>query len=231
MSRVLIIGDTHEPYTLDGYLEFCLDMADQWCVDRVVHIGDLVDHHSLSFHDSEPLIHDVHGEYHSALERLERWYRAFPQLTLIAGNHDLIPARQLKKLGMEPTIWMKPIEKLYEMPKGWEVRDDLWIDGIYYHHGHTAMGVNGFRNDAERRMARTVTGHNHSNAGVSATASATQLVWGLAVGCGVDNDQMAFAYGKNFARKPIISCGIVEDEHPHVEFMDLGSYVKKRGKR
>jgi len=65
---------------------------------------------------------------------------------------------------------------------------------------------------------------------LSATASATQLVWGLAVGCGVDNDQMAFAYGKNFARKPIVACGVVIDEEPHVEFMDLGSYIKK-GKR
>jgi len=154
MSRVLIIGDTHEPYTLDGYLEFCQDIAEAWAVDTVVHIGDLVDHHSLSFHDSEPLIHDVHGEYHSACERLERWYQAFPELTLISGNHDLIPARQIKKLGMEPTIFMRPIEKLYDMPKGWEVRDDIWIDGVYYHHGHTAMGVNGFRNDAERRMCR-----------------------------------------------------------------------------
>lgn len=228
MSRVLIIGDTHEPYTLDGYLEFCQDIAEQWAVDTVVHIGDLIDHHSLSFHDSEPLIHDVHGEHRSAVERLQRWYEAFPELTLIAGNHDLIPARQLKKLGMEPTIWMKPIEHIYEMPTGWKVQDDIWIDGVYYHHGHTAMGVNGFRNDAERRMCRTVTGHNHSNAGISATASPTQLVWGLAVGCGVDNQQMAFAYGKNFARKPVVACGVVIDEEPHVEFMNLGTHVRGR---
>lgn len=230
MSRVLIIGDTHEPYTLDGYLEFCQSIRDAWACDTVVHIGDLVDHHSLSFHDSEPLLHDVHGEYTNACERLSRWYKAFPELTLITGNHDLIPARQLKKLGMEPTIWMRPIKELYEMPKGWEIKDDAWIDGVNYHHGHTAMGVNGFRMDAERRMARTVSGHNHSNAGISATASATQLVWGMAVGCGVDNAQMAFAYGKNFARKPVIACGVVVDEEPHVEFMDLGSLVKRKPK-
>lgn len=227
MSRVLVIGDTHLPYELEGYLEFCQGIQDAWQCETVVHIGDLVDHHSLSFHDSEPLIHDVHGELHDARERLQRWYKAFPNLTLINGNHDLIPARQIKKLGMEPSVFMRPLKEVYEMPKGWEIKDDCWIDGVYYHHGHTAMGVNGFRNDAERRMARTVSGHNHSNAGVSATASATQLVWGLAVGCGVDNDQMAFAYGKHFARKPIVACGVVIDEEPHVEFMNLGSHVTR----
>lgn len=228
MARVGIIGDQHYPYCLAGYAEWCYGIFDQWQVDTVVHIGDLVDHHSLSFHDSEPLIHDVHGEYRSAREQLQEMYNLFPKLTLISGNHDLIPARQLKKLGMEPTIWMRPIKELYDMPKGWEVVDDIWIDGVYYHHGHTATGVNGFRLDAERRMCRTVSGHNHSNAGISATASSTQLVWGMGVGCGVDNDQMAFAYGKSFSRKPVIACGVVVDEEPHIEYMDLGTHVKRR---
>jgi predicted phosphodiesterase len=48
MSRVGIIGDTHIPYELEGYLEFCQETFEQWGVDRVVHIGDLIDHHALS---------------------------------------------------------------------------------------------------------------------------------------------------------------------------------------
>ena len=118
MARVGIIGDTHLPYELGGYLDFCVEAFDTWDVDTVVHIGDFFDNHSLSFHDSEPLLHNVHGEYESALERAKLWYTAFPELTLIMGNHDRIPARQLQKLGMSPSIFLKPIEDLFEMPEG-----------------------------------------------------------------------------------------------------------------
>lgn len=218
-----IIGDTHIPYELDGYLEFCKETFEAYGVDRVVHIGDLIDHHALSFHDSEPALKGANGEYIDAIERLKPWYKAFPKLEICNGNHDLIPARQLKKMGMDCEIWMRPLEEIYKMPKGWKIVDTVTIDGVLYHHGYTANGANGFRNDAIKRMCRTVTGHAHGNAGVSATASDHRLVWGLAVGCGIDNTKMAFVYGKHFLQKPIISCGIViEGITPIVEFMDLG---------
>ena len=226
-SRVGIIGDTHLPYELDGYLEFCQETFDRHGVDTVIHIGDFVDNHSLSFHDSEPTLHNVQGEYESAFERAQEWYEAFPEATLIMGNHDRIPSRQLAKLGMAPSIYMKPIEDLLGMPDGWKVADSVEIDGVLYHHGETAGGINGFRKDAEQRMRCTVSGHNHSNAGISATATGDQLVWGLAVGCGVNQTHMAFAYGRNFAKKPIISCGVVLEGVPHIEYMDLGSKVRR----
>jgi len=74
MAKVGIIGDTHLPYELEGYRDFCAETFEAWGVDTVVHIGDFFDNHSLSFHDSEPLLHNVHGEYESALERAKLWY-------------------------------------------------------------------------------------------------------------------------------------------------------------
>ena len=227
MATVGIIGDTHCPYELEGYLEFCVDTFEAYGVDTVVHIGDFVDHHSLSFHDSEPLLHNVVGEYESAVGHAQAWYDAFPECILVEGNHDAIPARQLRKMGMEPSIFMKPLEDVLGMPPGWKVVNDVVIDNVLYHHGHTASGVNGFRKDAETRMRCTVTGHNHSNAGISATATDDLLVWGMAVGCGVDAKHLAFAYGKHFAKKPIIACGIVIDGEPVIEYMDLGSKVRR----
>ena len=227
MARVGVIGDTHLPYEKEGYLEFCQETFEAWDVDTIVHIGDMFDNHSLSFHDSEPNLHNVFGEYESAFERAKEWYDAFPTATLIMGNHDRIPMRQLKKLGMEPTIFMKPFEELMGMPSGWTCEDSIVIDDVLYHHGETATGVNGFRKDCETRMRCTVSGHNHSNAGISATATDQELVWGMAVGCGVDHAHMAFAYGKHFAKKPIIACGVVIDGEPHVEYMDLGKKVRR----
>ncbi len=228
MSTVGIIGDTHIPYELDGYLEFCEETFDMWGVDTIVHIGDMFDNHALSFHDSEPMLQGATGEWEEAKERAGRWYSTFPEATLIEGNHDRIPARQLRKLGMEPSIFLKPMQDLMGMPEGWKIANQIEIDGVLYHHGETAGGVNGFRNDAKERMQCTVSGHNHSNAGISATASSSELVWGMAVGCGVDHEHLAFAYGKHFKHKPIVACGVVVDGAPYVEYMDLGSKIRRK---
>jgi len=223
MARVGIIGDTHIPYELKGYLEFCKDTFEQWDCDTFIHIGDIIDHHALSFHESEPMLKGANGELEDARVHLEPWYKAFPELKICNGNHDLIPARQLKKIGMDADVWMRPLEEVYDMPEGWEIVDTVEIDGVLYHHGYTSNGVNGFRNDAIKRMCRTVSGHNHGNAGVSATASHHRLIWGMAVGCGVDVHSMAMVYGKHFLQKPIIACGVVIDgKLPVVEYMDLG---------
>lgn len=228
MSVVGVIGDTHLPYEHEGYLDFCLDTFNRYGVDTVVHIGDLFDHHALSFHDSEPMLQGATGEWESVIERAAPWYEAFPALTLIEGNHDRIPARQLRKIGMEPSIFMKPLSKIYKMPKGWKVKEWVKIDNVLYHHGETATGVNGFRKDCEQRMMCTVSGHNHSNAGISATATGQELVWGMAVGCGVNHKHLAFAYGKHFAKKPILACGIVDNGKPYVEYMPLGSKIRRK---
>ena len=221
-KSVGVIGDTHIPYTHPDYLDFCLSVFDYWGVDTVVHIGDLIDHHALSFHQSEARLKGAHGELLDAIDQLQPWYEAFPELTLCGGNHDLIPARQLKNIGMDAEVWMKPLGEVYQFPKGWSLVDTITIDGVLYHHGYTANGVNGFRRDAEQRMCRTVTGHAHGNCGISASASEHRLVWGMAVGCGVDNESMAFAYGKHFMRKPILGCGVVVQGEPHIHYMELG---------
>ena len=227
MSRVMIIGDTHLPYELEGYLEFCQSVKKQYKCNRVIHIGDFIDHHALSFHDSEPMLKCVTADYESAHARPAAWHKPFPRAKLIPGNHDRPPARQRRKTAEELHRRHRLPADVERPPQAWDVQDSISIDGILYHHGETAGGVNGFRKDAETRMRCTVTGHNHSNFGVSYTATDQELVWGLAVGCGVDQRSLAFAYGKHFAKTPVIGCGVVIDGVPHAVPMDLGSKIRR----
>jgi len=219
-----IIGDTHLPYEHKGYLQFCIDTFKSQGVNRVIHIGDLLDNHGLSFHDSEPSLVGPAGERLLVMDQLEPWFEAFPELTLIQGNHDMMANRKALKMGIDPDVYMRPLGEVYNFPKGWDIQHKLILNNTMYHHGETATGVNGFRNDAKARMMNTVTGHNHSNFGISYTATDHRMVYGLAVGCGVDNDSMAFAYGKNFKNKPIVGCGVVADngKRPMCFAMDLG---------
>ncbi|MFQ5380757.1 MAG: metallophosphoesterase [Dehalococcoidia bacterium] len=219
-----VIGDTHLPYEHKDYLQFCQDTFDRQEVTRVIHIGDLLDHHAQSFHDSEPGLKGANGEFEDARERLEPWYDAVPKLELVHGNHDRIPARQLTKMGIDPQRYMRPLAEVYEFPEGWTEVEHVFSNGVLYHHGETALGVNGFRNDAKARMVNTVTGHAHGNFGVSYTASDHRLVYGCAVGCGIDSKSMAFAYGKHFKLKPIVGCAVIMDDGklPVCFPMDLG---------
>lgn len=210
-GNVGIIGDTHIPYEHPDYLQFCKETFVEHKVDTVIHIGDLIDNHALSFHTSEPGLRGSRGEYENARVRLRPWYTAFPDLKLVYGNHDAIPARQLKNIGMDPDLYLRPLEQVYGMPEGWSIHEEVEIDGVLYHHGHTSVGVNGFRNDSKARFQSTVSGHAHGNSGVSYTATDRDLVYGCATGCGIDVRSMAFAYGKHFKQKPIISCAVVKD--------------------
>src|SRR5690606_32977836 len=47
-DNILVIGDTHEPFSKDGYLKFCRDTQEKFDAGTVVHIGDLTDNHAVS---------------------------------------------------------------------------------------------------------------------------------------------------------------------------------------
>jgi hypothetical protein len=63
MARVLVIGDTHCPGMRRGYVDFLKRVAEAHDVDRAVHIGDLVDWASISFHEKSPALHNAEREF------------------------------------------------------------------------------------------------------------------------------------------------------------------------
>ena len=53
-KSVLIISDTHIPYHHQDLIPFLKDLKNIMKPDKVIHIGDELDKHALSFHDSDP---------------------------------------------------------------------------------------------------------------------------------------------------------------------------------
>ena len=51
-TRVLVIGDLHEPFCLDSYLKHCKDVYSKYNCNRVVFIGDVIDNHYSSYHET-----------------------------------------------------------------------------------------------------------------------------------------------------------------------------------
>ena len=52
--RILVIGDLHAPFTLDGYFEHCKETYANYNCNQVVFIGDIIDNHYSSFHTADP---------------------------------------------------------------------------------------------------------------------------------------------------------------------------------
>jgi len=50
IDNILIIGDTHIPFHKKNYLNFCKDVQKKYKCKRIIHIGDEVDNHALSYH-------------------------------------------------------------------------------------------------------------------------------------------------------------------------------------
>lgn len=208
MKNILVIGDTHIPFEVDGYLEFCLRIYEYYKCSKVVHIGDLVDNHAISYHEHDPNGWSPEDEMKESDKHLKKWFNAFPEVYLCRGNHDALVDRKGKTVGL-PRRCFRDFRDMWQLPKGWKDEFDFIFDGVLYTHGTGYSGRNGHILAAFDNRMSTVTGHLHSVAGVEYLANSKSLIFGMAVGCGIDSKKYAFEYGKGFRRKPIVSCGVV----------------------
>ena len=81
--NVLVVGDLHEPFCKDGYLEFCQEQYDTWNCTDVVFIGDIIDNHYTSYHEI-----DIEAEY-TGKQELEYAIKKTPSRTM-NYEHDKI---------------------------------------------------------------------------------------------------------------------------------------------
>jgi len=220
-GNVLVIADTHIPFEHNDYLDFCLEIKKQERCGQVVHIGDLVDNHSISYHEHDPDLWSPEQEMKETDKILKKWFRAFPELKLTKGNHDSLVDRKGKTIGL-PRRCFKPYREIWNLPNGWEDDFHFVIDDVVYQHGTSNTGKLAHLNLAISNRASTVIGHSHSNAGINYTASPKDCIFGMNVGCGIHAKSLAFAYGQDFKNKPIVSCGVVyEGDNPRLFRMAL----------
>ena len=164
---MLIIGDTHCPGMRAGYVDFLKRVADSYSVTRVVHIGDLVDWASISYHEKSPALRNASLEYAKARRQVASLTKAFPQADWLIGNHDALTERQAVTAGLPPEL-LKDYADMWSV--GWSIHprfSKLIIDGVIYSHGDSGRaGQDAAFQQAKDNFRSTVIGHFHSQAGV-----------------------------------------------------------------
>jgi predicted phosphodiesterase len=207
-NNVGIIGDTHEPFCHPEYRDFCYEVFNKFGCSTIVNIGDEVDNHAISYHETDPDGHSAGKEADLAQENLNKWYKTFPDVKVCIGNHTALIERQAKTAGM-PKKFVKTYEEAWEAPNGWKWALQWEIDNVIYTHGTGSQGQVGAINRAKDNRQSTVIGHIHSFGGVLYSASDKDLIFGLNVGCGIDINAYAMEYGRPFAKRPTLGCGVV----------------------
>jgi predicted phosphodiesterase len=210
LKNVLVIGDTHEPFCKEGYLEFCREIQEKYNCGTVVHIGDLVDNHAMSYHEHDPEGRSIGDEYKLALQRAQRWYHTFPNVKICIGNHDALPFRKAFTAGL-PSTWLKSYQEILQSPKTWEWDFIHIVNDVIYQHGTGMSGEMAAINAARENRQSTIIGHLHTVCNTKFLASYRDLIFGVTVGCGIDHKTYAFAYGKEQTRKPVVSCAVILD--------------------
>ena len=208
MKSTLIIGDSHIPFEHRDYLSFCKRIHKAFKCTRVIHIGDLVDNHAISYHEKEPDGLSPEQEMALADEHLKPWFKAFPKVYLCRGNHDVLVDRKNRTSGL-PKRCFTPFRDIWKLPKTWQDAFEWEFDGVLYKHGTGHSGKYGHVGAATDARQSAVIGHLHSVAGVEWMANSKEVMFGMSVGCGIDRKKYAFKYGKDFRRKPILGCGVV----------------------
>ena len=203
--RILVVGDIHAPFSLDGYLEFCQDIYARFNLNQVVFIGDILDNHYASYHDTDPNGLGGQDELECAVEQVQEWARAFPVADVIIGNHDRMVMRKAFSSAV-PKEWIKSYNEVLGTDWNWTER--IVYDNVQYVHGEGGTAKTKAKND----MMSTVSGHVHTQAYCDWTVGRTFKVFGMQVGCGVDAESYAAAYARNFKRQAI-GCGVVLGGH------------------
>ena len=220
-----IISDTHYPFAHKDHLQFLYETFNKFQVNRIVHIGDLVDGAAWNMWETNPEQPSGSKEAEMAQKDIDKLFATFGSGDLTMGNHDQLVNRRMLKHAI-PKKFYKSFQEAWNFPKEWRTHDYLDIDNVLYIHCTGKSGVNASVSFMTDYRQSVVSGHTHSSGGVNYRASYKDLTFALNVGALINTNHIAFHYGRHFSKKPTLGCGIVVDgKHGFFIPMDLGSKI------
>jgi predicted MPP superfamily phosphohydrolase len=217
---VLCLSDQHHPYEHKDLMPFLKELNNKYKFDLVVNLGDEVDNHAISFHESEPELFSPGQELAKAIESLQPLYKLFPKMEVIDSNHGSLVFRK-GKYAQLPSSVFKSSKEILKAPRGWNWSSDLTIQTelgpVYFHHGKSGQAGKLSRNMA----MNTVQGHFHSKFQIDYWGSPAGLFWDMHAGCVVDDKSLAMAYNKTTLQRPVIGLGVIINGRPQLVPMHL----------
>lgn len=212
MARILAWPDTHVPFDHPKAPAFLEKIYNKYKCDRVVQLGDLADFAGFSTKwKPDPNGYSPGQEYQLLREGLEIYYKKFPFVDVVAGNHDLRPHRAMFESGL-PHQLAKSLGEFFGSPKGWTWHyGSLVIDGVRYHHGNR-LSASKLLTAHQKSYGSSVSGHLHNVAAAIYHYSDTKKrFFTLSAGCLIDSKAYAFRYNDENYNQAVLGCGVIID--------------------
>lgn len=224
--RILIVSDLHAPYEHPDTVAFLRAIKNKYKPTRVILSGDEADFHAISFHDHDPDLDSPSKELEKAIKALKPIYALFPVAEVLESNHGSLVLRKAMANGL-PRSYIRAPGDILRAPKGWTWHFDITLKlptgfDCYFHH---SKGANAKKN-SQAMGSSFVMGHHHETMDISYWGNPNALLFGMTVGCLVDDTALAMAYNKNNLKRPVVGCGVIIDGIPHL----IPMILNKRGR-
>lgn len=188
LKTIMVIPDLHIPFSSDQYMEFAIALRDKHKPDIVIFIGDILDNHFASYHETELDALSADEEIKKTLQIVNKWHHEFPGAHVIEGNHDRMITRKAKTAKI-PRQWLKTYNEVLNTPT-WKWHKELLLNKVLYLHGE---GVTA-RKTAMLRHVSVVQGHKHQECYVQYLNN--RGTWAAQIGVGIDRESYALRYSK-----------------------------------
>lgn len=229
-NKVFVIGDLHIPYHHRSSFAFLKAVKEKYKPDLVINIGDELDQHAISMHDSNPDLPSAGDELKTSKTYIKELEKIFPKMILIHSNHSSLVYRRALKYGL-PREYLRSYNEFLGVGKDWQWIDDLTItlsddSRCFFTHGMSADVLK----LAMQMGKHCVQGHYHSKFSIGYFSNPDELIWGMQVGCLTSQKSMAFDYSKNFKNRFIMGSGMIIDGQPKLipmVFGKDGEWIKK----
>lgn len=219
-KSILVISDLHCPYQHPDAHKFLSAVKSRYKPDQVVCIGDEVDFHALSYHESNPDLPSAGEELRKAIIALKPIYKMFPKVTVIESNHGSMVLRKSLSAGI-PTKAIRSYNDVLDAPKGWNWVFDTIIETalgpVYFCHGKA--GAPGKL--ASQYGMSTVQGHFHEKSQVNYISTPEKLMFDAHTGCLANDKSLALGYNKVNPKRPIVSLLVIINGIPQIVPMVL----------
>lgn len=214
-ENILCVGDIHEPWSLDEYLDFCIDIYNKYNCDHVIFLGDILDNNFSSTYATDPDGISAGDELNFAIRRLSRWSKAFPKADVCIGNHEERVMKQCFNNGLSKQ-WIRDFKDVLKV--NWDFKPSFIYNDCLFRHGVNMKAAP----KSGSEMMNVVQGHFHTEAYIHWSIGNGKKVFGMQVPCGISQEKYVFAYAKDFP-KPAIGCAVLLEggRLPVLELMDL----------
>ena len=222
-SRILLISDLHIPYHHPDALDFLQHLKDKYNPTRVICMGDELDKHALSFHDSDPDLPSAGDELRMSLPVIAKLKEMFPVMDILESNHGSLLYRKAHAFGI-PKHYLKSYNDVLGVDENWKWYYDITLDlpngnKCYLHHGKSSNVTK----TSQTMSMCSAAGHFHETFKIEYWGNPVALYWAMQTGCLIDDKSYAFNYNNVNLKRPIIGTGLIIDSMPILEPMVLDS--------